>query len=211
MCCGIRWWRSHRHHHFSPEESGREHFFKVLKMPVVGLLGGPVVKTPCFHRRGTGSIPGWGTQIPYGAAAQQKKQKQKPKTQTTSLLLFSPHTSIILSCCSPVWNVFWSPLLSKSNKFLPNVKFKFLFSEVFQANTTVSPLLAFIIGGHTFYYRIVSSSRAKMLNRSLLSMQQNNLDPFIYSFTPQIEHLTSWVRSRFTNPLTWRSLGLDWG
>ena len=65
--------------------------------------------------------------------------------------------------------------------------------------------------GHTFYYRIVSSSRAKMLNRSLLSVQQNNLDPFTYSFTPQIEHLTSWVRSRFTNPLTWRSLGLDWG
>ena len=24
---------------------------------------GPVVKTPCFHCRGMGSIPGWGTKI----------------------------------------------------------------------------------------------------------------------------------------------------
>ena len=163
---------------------------------------------------GTGSIPGWATQIPYGAAAQKNKTKQnktKPKTQTTCLLLFSPHTSIILSCCSPVWNVFWSPLLSKSNKFLPNVKFKFLFSEVFQANTTVSPLLAFIIGASPLTTGLLSSSTAKMLNRSLLSVQQNKLYPFIYSFMPQIEHLTSWVRSRITNPLTWRSLGLDWG
>ena len=26
--------------------------------------GGPVVKTPCFHRKGCKSIPGWGTKIP---------------------------------------------------------------------------------------------------------------------------------------------------
>ena len=27
--------------------------------------GGPVVKTPHFHCRGMGSIPGWGTNIPH--------------------------------------------------------------------------------------------------------------------------------------------------
>ena len=29
--------------------------------------GGPVVQTPCFHRRGAGSIPGQGTKIPHAA------------------------------------------------------------------------------------------------------------------------------------------------
>ena len=37
--------------------------------------GGPVVKTPHFHCRGTGSIPGWGTKIPRGL----KKIKNKKK------------------------------------------------------------------------------------------------------------------------------------
>ena len=27
--------------------------------------GGPVDKIPCFHGRGTGSIPGWGTKVPH--------------------------------------------------------------------------------------------------------------------------------------------------
>ena len=38
--------------------------------------GGPVVKTPCFQCRGTGSIPGLGTKIPHAMLRGQKKKKK---------------------------------------------------------------------------------------------------------------------------------------
>ena len=34
--------------------------------------GGPVVKTQHFHCRGMGSVPGWGTKIPYAESHGQK-------------------------------------------------------------------------------------------------------------------------------------------
>lgn len=37
--------------------------------------GGPVVKTSCCSAEGTGSIPGWGTKIPYAALNGQKKKR----------------------------------------------------------------------------------------------------------------------------------------
>ena len=40
--------------------------------------GSPVVKTPCFHSRGHGLIPGRGSRIPHAAA---KKKKRKTKQQ----------------------------------------------------------------------------------------------------------------------------------
>ena len=39
--------------------------------------GGPVVKTPCPHCRGTGSIPGRGTKIPHAARHGKKKKALK--------------------------------------------------------------------------------------------------------------------------------------
>ena len=39
--------------------------------------GGPVVKTPCSNAGGMGSIPGWGTKIPYAAPYGKKKQQKK--------------------------------------------------------------------------------------------------------------------------------------
>ena len=39
--------------------------------------GGPVVRTPRFHCRGTGSIPGPGTKIPYAARRGQNNNKTK--------------------------------------------------------------------------------------------------------------------------------------
>ena len=39
--------------------------------------GGPVVRTPCFHYRGTGLTPGWGTKIPQAVRCGQKKKKEK--------------------------------------------------------------------------------------------------------------------------------------
>ena len=37
-----------------------------LKIFAGDFLGRPVVKTLCFHRRGSGSILGWGTKILHG-------------------------------------------------------------------------------------------------------------------------------------------------
>ena len=39
--------------------------------------GSPVVKTPCFHCRGKGSIPGWGTKLLH--AVVQPKEKKTPQ------------------------------------------------------------------------------------------------------------------------------------
>ena len=39
--------------------------------------GDPAVNTPCFHWRGTGSIPGQGTKIPYAVQCKQKVQTNK--------------------------------------------------------------------------------------------------------------------------------------
>ena len=36
-----------------------------------------VVRTPCFHRRSTGLIPGWGTKIPHAMWCSQKEIKQQ--------------------------------------------------------------------------------------------------------------------------------------
>ena len=36
--------------------------------------GGPVVRTRCFHRGGTGSIPGWGTKSSKPLGAAKKKE-----------------------------------------------------------------------------------------------------------------------------------------
>ena len=41
--------------------------------------GGPVVKNLSFQCRGTGSIPGPGTQIPHAMQHSQKKKKKKAK------------------------------------------------------------------------------------------------------------------------------------
>ena len=38
--------------------------------------GSPVIKTPCFYFRGTGSIPGWGTKILHATWHSQKKKKK---------------------------------------------------------------------------------------------------------------------------------------
>ena len=40
-----------------------------------GFPGGPVVKTLCFHCRGTRSIPRWGTKIPHALWHSQKKRE----------------------------------------------------------------------------------------------------------------------------------------
>ena len=42
---------------------------------VGGFPGGPVVGTLCFHCRGTGLTPGWGTKISHAAPCSQKKKK----------------------------------------------------------------------------------------------------------------------------------------
>ena len=39
--------------------------------------GCPVVRAPCFHCRGTGSIPGRGTKIPQAEQHGKKKKKKK--------------------------------------------------------------------------------------------------------------------------------------
>ena len=38
-----------------------------------------VVRTPCFHYSGPGSIPGWGTKIPHASGCGQKKEGKKKK------------------------------------------------------------------------------------------------------------------------------------
>ena len=49
--------------------------------------GSPVVKTPCFHFKGTGSIPGWGTKILHATWHSHKKEnKQTNKQKTTKFL-----------------------------------------------------------------------------------------------------------------------------
>ena len=55
---------------------------------IKGFPGGPVVKTPCFHCRGTaggvGLMPGQGTRIIY---ATQRGQEFKKKQQQEALII----------------------------------------------------------------------------------------------------------------------------
>ena len=55
-----------------------------------GFLGDPVVKIPCFQGRSTGSIPGWGTEIPHASGAWSKKPKQRDlQLDSEKLYLFN--------------------------------------------------------------------------------------------------------------------------
>ena len=47
------------------------------KKKLLGEFLGPVVRTLHFHYRGTGVIPGWGTQIPYAEWCGQKNNLKK--------------------------------------------------------------------------------------------------------------------------------------
>ena len=38
--------------------------------------GCPVVRTPCSHAKGLGSIPGWGAKMPQAMQCGQKKKKK---------------------------------------------------------------------------------------------------------------------------------------
>ena len=51
------------------------------KQTVGGFPSGLVVRTPRFHCRGMGSIPGWGTKIPYAAQHSQKKKGGKREVE----------------------------------------------------------------------------------------------------------------------------------
>ena len=44
---------------------------------------GPVVKTPCLHCRGQGSIPGRGAKIPHAAECDQKIKTKNEETKKT--------------------------------------------------------------------------------------------------------------------------------
>ena len=46
-----------------------------IKRYIGDFPSGPVVKTPHFHCRGTGSILGWGTKIPQAVRPERKKKK----------------------------------------------------------------------------------------------------------------------------------------
>ena len=48
---------------------------------------GPVVKTLCSTVEGLGSIPDWGTKIPYAAGYGQKEKKKKTRKED----IFCPH------------------------------------------------------------------------------------------------------------------------
>ena len=41
------------------------HLTLYIKIYLGEFPGSPVVRTPCFHCRGHGLIPGWGTKIPH--------------------------------------------------------------------------------------------------------------------------------------------------
>lgn len=45
------------------------------------LPGGPVLRIQCFHCRGMGSVPGWGTKDPASCLTQQKKKKKRKMVQ----------------------------------------------------------------------------------------------------------------------------------
>lgn len=67
--------------------------------------GGPAVKTPCFHHREHGFIPGWGTKILLAMGARSQKLKKKKEKKVASRTL----PGILCSLCSPMF----------SNPFLP--------------------------------------------------------------------------------------------
>ena len=47
--------------------------------------GSPVVRTPSFHCRGAGLIPGWETKILHAARSSQRKKTKNKTTYTKSL------------------------------------------------------------------------------------------------------------------------------
>ena len=54
----------------------RMHIFKYKSR---GFSGGPMVRIWCFHCRGPGSIPGWGTKTPEATCSVAKKKTNKYK------------------------------------------------------------------------------------------------------------------------------------
>ena len=63
--------------------------FKVLKLRKIywEFPGNPVVGTPCFHCRSTGSIPGLGTKIPHAKTKQNKTPNKINNIQNKTHLL----------------------------------------------------------------------------------------------------------------------------
>ena len=53
----------------------------VLKRHKGDFPGGPVVKTPHFHSRGTGSVPGRGTKILHAAWPKKKNRERERETE----------------------------------------------------------------------------------------------------------------------------------
>ena len=79
--------------------------------------GGPAVKTLYFHYGGTGSISGWGTEIPHAMRYGQKKKKIKlPMFKTSksffNRLYFSAICSSVLQIFSERFTFFESAKLS---------------------------------------------------------------------------------------------------
>ena len=74
---------------FSTESTQLWNFWSHKAEATWDFPGGPMVKTPCFHCRGRGSIPGRGTKIPHATWRSQKTEKQTNKKKAEATLLVS--------------------------------------------------------------------------------------------------------------------------
>ena len=79
-----------------------------MKMKFREFPGGPVVRTPRFHCRGPGLLPGRATKIPKATWRGQKKKKKKKFSQNDEKhLVFMYATEVFLEeTLSRVWNNF---------------------------------------------------------------------------------------------------------
>ena len=92
--------------------------FLVKNISSLGIPWNPVVKTPCFHCRGTGSIPGWGTKILCAAQHDQNTKIFKWRMQVNLNKNVLSHPGTLLSFAMfIIWGHFlegvkevsWSP------------------------------------------------------------------------------------------------------
>ena len=137
--------------------------------------GSPVVRTPCFHCRGLGSVLGQGTKIPQAAQCSQKEKKKSMRVHFVHFLLSrqnsseASQTKLIQPCAWPK-----SPFLRSPSITLLTSEDASLFSiSICFPSTLTSPCHSFLLG-------------MKHTTLQKLKLSNDYLVTFFHCLSPQV-------------------------
>ena len=86
-------------------QSRSGHDFTIIRIGT-NFPGGPVVKTPCFHCRGSGAIPDRGTTIPHATLHSQKEKRKKDYNDWWCILKEVGIYNFLLPVSVSIWGLF---------------------------------------------------------------------------------------------------------